>query len=181
MRLTRLGAKFLRIGATGFGGPMALIGLMHQDFVEGEGAEVSEADFVDGVAIGQMLPGPVAVDCATHLGHRLRGLAGAVVSTLALIAPAFLMMLIIAPLYLRHGSLPQVAGFFAGVAPVVIAVLGFAGWRLGRQFVTDRPSAMIALFVALAAVLQAHPILLIVLAGLLGLVLRGRERQACHE
>jgi hypothetical protein len=69
MRLTDLGARFLRIRSTGFGGPMALLGLMQQQLVE-RSDEVTPDDFADGVAVGQMLPGPVAVGCATFLGHR---------------------------------------------------------------------------------------------------------------
>jgi chromate transporter len=166
-----LGARFLRIGSTGFGGPMALLGLMQQQLVE-RSEEVTPDEFAEGVAVGQMLPGPVAVGCATFLGYRLRGIPGAIVTTGALILPSFLLMLIIAPLYLQHGRLPVVSGFFLGVAPAVIAVIAFAGWRLGKSFITDWRSAVIAVAVAAAAILQAHPILLILLGGVLGLILR---------
>jgi len=171
MRLTELGGRFLRIGSTGFGGPMALLGLMQQQLVE-RSDEVTQDDFADGVAVGQMLPGPVAVGCATFLGYRLRGLPGAIITTGALILPSFLLMLIIAPLYLKHGRIPAVSGFFLGVAPAVIAIIAFAGWRLGKSFITDWRSAIIGVLAAAAALLHAHPVLLILLGGFLGLVLR---------
>lgn len=173
MKLPELARRFLRIGATGFGGPMALLGLMQQHVIDG--AEITNDDFADGMAVGQMLPGPMAVNCAGFLGYRVRGLAGALVSTGTLILPSFLLMLIIAPLYLRYGMVPQVSGFFFGVAPAVIAVIVFAGWRLGRQFIKDIPSAIIAVAVAAAALLKAPPVLLILLGGLLGLVFRFRR------
>lgn len=178
MRLSQLARRFLRIGATGFGGPMALLGLMQQHVVDGE--EITNEDLADGTAIGQMLPGPIAVGCATFLGYRVRGVPGAIVSTAALILPSFLLMLIIAPLYLAYGQrVPQVTGFFLGVAPAVIAVIVFAGWRLGKQFVKDAPSGAIAAAVLAAAIFaHAHPILLILLGGVLGLVVRPRQKPA---
>ena len=172
-----MAAAFLRIGATGFGGPMALIGLMHRRLVEKSG-EVSEEDFAEGVAIGQVLPGPVAVDCATHIGYRLRGIPGAVVSTGALILPAFALMLVLAPLYLKHGHMPQIGGFFQGVGPAVVAVMLAAAWRLGGRFVTDWRTACIAVAVGAGAVVGAHPILLILAAGLLGVLI---SRPAAKE
>jgi len=174
MRLHTLAAKFLRIGATGFGGPMALIGLMQQQLAQDDGP-VSPDEFAEGVAIGQMLPGPVAVDCATHIGYRLRGLVGSLISTGALLLPAFALMLVAAPLYLRYGQLPQVAGFFKGVGPAVVAVIMAAAWRLGRKFIIDKAAAFITLVVAAGAIGGVNPILLILAAGLLGIALRGHK------
>jgi len=175
MRLSTLAAEFLRIGATGFGGPMALIGLMQRRLVKEDGG-VDAEDLAEGVAIGQMLPGPVAVDCATHIGYRVRGLLGAAVSTGALILPAFALMLVIAPLYLRYGRVPQVEGFFSGVAPAVVAVILAAAWRLGRKFITDSGAAVIGGLVLVGGLMRVSPILLIVAAGLLGVLIRGRTR-----
>ena len=174
MKLTTIAAKFLRIGATGFGGPMALMGLMEHHLVENS-TEVSAEDFAEGVAVGQILPGPVAVDCATHIGYRLRGLPGAVISTGAIVFPAFALMLIVTPLYLRHGELPQVAGFFRGVGPAVVAVIIAAAWRLGRKFIADSRAAFIAIAVGIGAISGANAILLIVGAGILGIIVGGER------
>ncbi len=180
MTLRKLAAKFLRIGATGFGGPMALIGLMQHHLVEKSG-DVSSDDFAEGVAIGQVLPGPVAVDCATHIGYRLRGLPGAIVSTGSIVLPAFLLMLVVTPLYLKHGQLPQVAGFFKGVGPAVVAVIIAAAWRMGKKFIVDAAAAVIAIAVAVGALMKVNPILLIVAAGILGALVRGRGKEAEGE
>ena len=180
MRLWTLATKFLRIGATGFGGPMALIGLMQHHLVENADG-VNAEDFADGVALGQILPGPVAVDCATHLGYRLRGMVGAIVSTGAIVLPAFVLMLILTPLYFHYGHLPLMAGFFKGVGPAVVAVILAAAWRLGRQFVVDVGSAAIAVVVGAGALLGVNPILLIVIAGLLGLLIRRDRGEASDE
>lgn len=171
MKLTTLATHFLRMGATGFGGAMVLIGLMQRDLVEKEKVVTPEL-FGEGVAVGQILPGPVAVNCAGYLGFRLRGILGAVVTVTALILPPFLLMLVLTPLYLKHGTVPQVAGFFKGVAPAVVAVILATGWRMGSKFVANRAAAFIAVLVGAGAVLKASPLLLVIGAGVLGMLFR---------
>jgi len=176
MRLTRLAARFLRIGAMGFGGPMALIGLMQSRLVEQEQA-VSPDEFATGVAVGQILPGPVAVDCATHIGYRLRGFAGACVSTGALILPPFVLMLVLAPLYLRYGQIPQVGGFFKGVGPAIIAVIIMAGYNMVIKLRLNVAATAIAVLAAAGVICAVNPIILILLAGLAGMVAQGLRRR----
>lgn len=169
MRLRSMAVTFLHIGATGFGGPMALVGLMHRRLVE-TGA-VSEETFSEGLALGQMLPGPVAVGCATYLGYRLHGVLGATVAAGCLLLPAFLLMLALSPLYLRFGTVPQVGGFFRGVAPAVIAVILAAGWRMGRKVLKDWRSLAVATAILVGALLRANPALLVIAGGALGMLL----------
>ncbi|NPV46289.1 MAG: chromate transporter [Armatimonadetes bacterium] len=175
MRLRTLALKFLKIGATGFGGPMALIGMMHRDLVET--GEVSEETFSEGVALGQMLPGPVALGCATYLGYKLRGALGATVSAGALLLPPFALMLVLSPLYLHYGTVPQVGGFFKGVGPAVIAIIIATGWRMGRKSITSYRGAIVAAAVLVAALLKLHPAILVIGGGLLGMLLAPTPRQ----
>lgn len=174
MSLGEIAKGFLRIGATGFGGPMALLGLIEEQIVR-QSAELTEEDFAEGVALSQMLPGPLAVDCAAYLGYRLRGIGGALLSTGALILPAFLLMLIATPLYLKHGRLPALEGFFFGVAPAVIAVIFWTGFRLGTQFLTNYAAVAIAALVAFAAYRGFSPIWLLIGSGLAGMLWRFRS------
>ena len=94
--------------------------------------------------------------------------------------PAFLLMLVITPLYLKYGRVLQVEGFFWWVRPAVVAVILAAAWRLGKKFVVDWGAAAIAVLVCAGAlasqftVLKLNPILLILIAGILGMVFRGR-------
>ena len=122
----------LRVGATGFGGPMALISMLQQHLVERRGA-VSSDEFSEGVAIGQILPGPIAVDAAIHLGYRLYGWLGAVAGAAGLLLPPFLIMLVLTPLYFHHGQVPEAQGFFMGVRPAVAAAIAAATVRLGKR------------------------------------------------
>jgi chromate transporter len=177
MRLRTLAARFLRVGAMGFGGPMALIGLIHEQVVE-KHHDVSEEEFSTGVALGQILPGPVAIDAAVYLGHRLRGFWGACVTAGSMILPAFLLMLVLTPLYLKYGHVPQVSGFFKGVAPAIIAVILMAGYNMAQKFKFTFGAVLIAIVAGAGMIMKVNPILFILLAGLAGIALRGgRQRE----
>ncbi len=147
-KLSRSGffATMLRVGATGFGGPMALISLLQQHLVERRKA-VSGDEFSEGVAIGQILPGPIAVDAAIHVGYRLYGWLGAVAGAVGLVLPPFLIMLVLTPLYFHYGRVPEAQGFFAGVRPAVAAAIAAAALRLGRRGLKDRRGYAIAAIV----------------------------------
>lgn len=177
MTLRTLAARFLRVGAMGFGGPMALVGLIHEQMVE-KNQDVTEEDFSTGLALGQILPGPVAVDCAIYLGHRLRGLWGACVAAGTMILPPFLLMLVLTPMYLRYGRVPQVSGFFQGVGPAIIAIIIMAGYNMAQKFKFSLGSALIAIVAGAGIVYKVSPVLLILLAGLAGIALRGGRRGA---
>jgi len=176
MRLTTLGAKFLRIGATGFGGPMALIGLMEQHLIK-ESGELTPEDLADGIALGQTLPGPVAVGCACYLGYRVRGVPGALVSVSCLILPAFLLLLALSPLYFDYGSVPEAKAFFRGVGPAVVAVIVVAAWRLSKKFVGDIRAGIVAGLACAGIVFRANPVLIILGAGLVGLLVGGARKR----
>ncbi len=176
MSLWRLMVHFLRLGATGFGGPMALIGLMQERLVEKEEA-ISAEEFSQGVALGQVLPGSITVGCASHIGYRLRGIRGAIVATGSIVGPAFVAMLILTPLYLRYGEVSQVHGFFRGMGAAVVAVIAAACLRLGQESLRDVVPVLIAVGALVGVLVQVQPILLILAAGVIGIVLLRPRRQ----
>ncbi|NCO35542.1 MAG: hypothetical protein AUJ92_21340 [Armatimonadetes bacterium CG2_30_59_28] len=169
---TDLANVFLRIGSTGFGGMAALLAMVHEQVVERR-KWISDEEFAEATAIGQVLPGPIVVDAVTHIGYRLRRWTGAVVSASALILPAFLLMLALTPLYLHFGDVPRMQGVFLGIGAVVPALIAAAGWRIGRSTCTSARSIviMVAAFVLLAFY-RVDPILIVLASGLAGLVLR---------
>ena len=161
----------LRVGATGFGGPMALIGMLQDHFVERRKAVTPEV-FSEGVAIGQVLPGPIAVDAAIHMGYRLWGWLGAMAGAVGLVLPPFLLMLVITPLYFHFGNqVHEVQGFFAGVRPAVVAVIAAAALRMGKKGLKGGREYIIAAVIFAGMLLRANAILLVVLSALLGLLL----------
>lgn len=183
MSLRRIFVQFLAVGSTAFGGPLALIGLMQERLVERQ-RMVSSEDLAESVAVGQVLPGPVAVNAATSVGYRLRGVAGALTATAGVVLPAFLIMLVLSPLYIAYGEVPQAEAFFRGTRAAVVAVVLAACFRMSKKMLKNRPHYAIAgLVFALAVLCRVGPLakwtgprvpveaLLVVVAGVLGIVL----------
>jgi chromate transporter len=125
---------FLRLGATGFGGPIALVGRMESDLVEGRGW-FSAAEFARGLALAQVAPGPLAAQLAMYLGWLRGGVPGATAVGLAFVAPSFLIVLGIAVAYTSMGALPWMRDAFYGVGAAVIAILTRSAFRLVRRTV----------------------------------------------
>ena len=105
---------FLRLGTFGFGGPIALVGYMQTDLVQSR-RWISEQDYVEGLALAQLAPGPLAAQLAIYLGWVRAGVLGATLVSIAFISPSFLMVLALSALYLSFGGLPWMQGaFFSG-------------------------------------------------------------------
>src|SRR4249920_2218375 len=102
---------FLRLGTLGFGGPIALAGYMQRDLVE-KRRWISKQDYVEGLALAQLAPGPLAAQLAMYLGWVRAGVPGATLVAVAFILPSFLMVLGLAALYVEFGGLLWMRGAF---------------------------------------------------------------------
>jgi chromate transporter len=138
---------FLRIGSTAFGGFMALIAVVQNHVVERR-KWLAHEDMLDGVSLATVLPGPVAVNTVAYVGYRLRGVPGALVCTIAVILPAFILMLALSVAYLSWGQLPVVSKLFMGFIPAVTAIILVAAWNMGRKAIKGASEALIALVAA---------------------------------
>jgi len=169
--LLEMGKVLLKVGATGFGGAMPVLALVHTDYVE-KRHWVSQEEFDEAVMVGQIMPGPIAVDAITHIGYRLRGWPGALVSVIAFILPPFLLMLALTLAYVRYGGVPQVAGIFKGLGAGVVAIIAATAWRMGKPHLrtVKTASLMVAALLALL-LLKVNVVLLVLLAGLTGIAL----------
>jgi chromate transporter len=125
---------FVRLGSTGFGGPIALVGYLEREFVERRGW-VSREEFSDGLALSQLAPGPLAAQLAIYLGWTCGGVRGATLGGLAFIAPSFLMVLAISAAYVRFGGLPWLQAMFYGIGAAVIAIIARSAIKLVRTAV----------------------------------------------
>src|SRR5438445_4404433 len=130
--MLRLFFYFLRLGSSGFGGPIALCGYMHRDLVVERGW-YSEAEYQQGLAIAQTMPGPLAAQLAMWLGFLERRALGALAVTIPFVVPPFLIVTGVAVVYARYQGLSQVADVFYGVGPVVMAIIAIAAWKLARS------------------------------------------------
>jgi chromate transporter len=175
--LAGLAGYFLRLGATGFGGPIALVGLMQRDLVEERGWFTAE-EYREGLALAQLAPGPLAAQLAMYLGWARGGAAGAAVVGLAFVLPSFLMVLALAAAYLRFGGLGWMQGAFYGVAAAVVAVIARSAVKLTR-LTLGRDRLLWSLFAAAAAVTawtESEVVWLFLGAGLLTMMVRARPR-----
>jgi chromate transporter len=135
---------FLRLGTFGFGGPIALAGYMQRDLVE-DRRWFSRQDYLEGLALSQLSPGPLAAQLAKYLGWVRAGIPGATLVAAAFIGPSFLMVLAISWLYVRFGGLPWIQALFYGIGAAVIAIIARSAYKLARATVGKNP-VLIALF-----------------------------------
>lgn len=162
---------FLVLGATGFGGPVALANYMRRDLVEQRGW-LDETAYERGLAIATACPGPMAYQLGVYCGYVAHGVPGALVVAVAFALPPFTIVVAIAALYQRFAGAGVVRGLFYGIGPVVVALILRAGWHLGRKTL-KRDYLAWAVAVAAGAVtiaLQRELIWLFLAAGVLGIV-----------
>lgn len=160
---------FLRLGALGFGGPVALCGQMERELVQ-EKHWVSQEEMRDAIAVSQSLPGPLAIQVGIFLSYMRGGFWGAWAGGAAFILPNFLFVSALAALYVHFGGLKWMTAVFYGVSPVVIALILHSCWRLAKLGMRDWLQGTIAAacFVV-TVVLKAEVALLFVAAGVIGI------------
>src|SRR5437762_7783263 len=130
---------FVRLGTFGFGGPIALAGYMQRDLVE-QRRWISKQDYVEGLALAQLAPGPLAAQLAIYLGWVRAGNLGATLVSAAFILPSFVMVLALSAVYVRFGGLPWMQGMFYGIGAAVIAIIARSVLTLVRMSLgRDRP------------------------------------------
>jgi chromate transporter len=167
--LTDLFLSFLKLGSTAFGGP-AMIPYIGRMAVE-KRMWLDEGTFRDGVALCQTIPGATAMQVSAYVGFRARGLAGAAASFIGFGLPAFLLMAGLSAFYVRSHTLPPVAAAFQGLQTIVVAIVANATLSFGKTSLKGLRDGMIAIVAAGMFGLRVSPILVIILAALLGLVI----------
>ncbi len=159
---------FLKIGALIFGGGFAAIPFIEREVVTGRGWLTSKA-FIDGVAISQITPGPVAI-LATFVGYGVGGILGSFVATISVFLPSFLMLFFLIKVYERVKENFYVKSFLSGVKPGIVGVILFAAFSLGRASIVDIRSIIVAV-IAFISLWQIEPVFIILGLGVLGIIL----------
>ena len=179
MILLQLFWNFLVIGAVSFGGGYGMISLVRET-VLGHGW-LTESEFLSFIAVSESTPGPLAVNMATFIGASQAGLAGSFAATVGVVLPSFLIILLVARFYAAFRSSAIVSGAMGGLRPAVIGMIGAAVVSVGQTVflpeglaaVTAYPLVCSLAIFALMAVLthkKLHPIVIILLSALLGIV-----------
>ena len=177
--LWQLTAYFLKLGTIGFGGPVALVGYMQRDLVERH-QWIDDEEYKLGLALAQIMPGPLAAQLAIAIGYFAHGVLGATLVGLAFVLPSFLMVLALSMLYVAFGGLWWMQAVFYGVSAAVIGIIAIAAYKLARK-VNGRDPLLWGIFAVLfvvTAVAQAELAEFFLLAGLLVLS-SGRRRGGC--
>ncbi len=168
---------FLRLGSFGFGGPIALAGHMERDLVE-ERQWISKQDYVEGLAFSQLSPGPLAAQLAMYLGWVRAGRVGATLAGTLFILPSFLIVLVLAALYVHFGQLTWIQGIFYGIGAAVSAIIARSAWKLLRVTL-GKDWLLWGLFGALAittAWAESEIVWLFVLCGFVALFVKAPPR-----
>ena len=140
----------LRLGTFGFGGPVALVGYMHRDLVERR-RWISEQDYKEGLALAQMMPGPLAAQLGIYLGYVHYRVVGATAAGIAFVLPSFLMVVALGWAYAQFGGLSWMQAVFYGVGAAVVGIIAMSAYKLTRKTV-GKDRLLWAIFLVLAVV-----------------------------
>ncbi|MEO7507076.1 MAG: chromate efflux transporter, partial [Pyrinomonadaceae bacterium] len=163
--------SFLQLGLTGFGGGLAALTQIRALTVQ-QRKWFTEREYAETIALAQSLPGSVAGNAATYIGYRLRGIKGAVVSTVGFILPSMIMMIGLAILYRHFRTLPRLNQVFNGFNAALVGVIVVAAWRIGRQTLTKPWQWYVAgLAVIAVSVFGMTPVEMTLASGLIGIVM----------
>ena len=148
--LWQLVRYMLGLGTWGFGGPVALVGYMYRDLVE-KRRWISEADYKEGLALAQLMPGPLAAQLAIYLGYVHFRLLGATLVGVAFVLPSFFMVVAIGAAYVAYGGIGWMQAVFYGVGAAVIGIIAMSAYKLTTKNI-GRDKLLWAIFLVSAAI-----------------------------
>lgn len=171
--LQQLVHYFLKLGALGFGGPVALVGYMHRDLVENR-KWFSESEYREGLTLAQLMPGPLAAQLAIYIGFVHYGVLGATLAGVAFVLPSFLMVLALGWVYFAYGGIQWMQAAFYGIGGAVIGIITLSAWKLTSKAIgKDKLLWFIFLCSALMTIVtESESVLLFLGAGFLTLAFR---------
>jgi len=172
---------FLKLGTTGFGGPVALVGYMHRDLVENK-KWINDSDFKEGLALAQLAPGPLAAQLGIYIGFVHFGILGATVAGLAFVLPSFLMVVLLGMVYQAFGGLPWMQAIFYGISAAVIGIIVMSSYKLTAKSISkfEIPAiksnwllwAFYITAIILTAVTQQEELLLFIALGFIYMIVK---------
>jgi chromate transporter len=173
--LTEVASLFLKLGFTAFGGPAAHIGIMHDEVVVRR-KWLTDEEFLDLLGATNLIPGPNSTEMAIHIGYRRAGFFGLLASGFCFIAPATLIVLVLAWLYVQYGTTPQLEWLMYGIKPVVIAIIAQALWMLGSKAFKNKLGILAGAAVFILYFLGFNEIALLFAGGLIVMLIVNIQR-----
>jgi chromate transporter len=185
--LLQLALYFLKLGTTGFGGPVALVNYMHRDLVE-QRKWITDEDYKEGLALAQLAPGPLAAQLGIYLGFVHFRVIGATIAGLAFVLPSFIMVVLLGIAYKAFGGLPWMSSIFYGVNAAVIGIIIMSSYKLTIKSIgkfnleSFKKNYLLWLFFIVAAIItavtQQEKLLLFILAGIIYMLVKAPPRLA---
>ncbi|MEM7036175.1 MAG: chromate efflux transporter [Bacteroidota bacterium] len=167
--LPEIARLFFRLGWTAFGGPAAHTAMMEDEIVERR-KWMDRQHFLDLMGATNLIPGPNSTELALHCGLHRGGWKGLVVAGLCFLFPAILLTGTLAWLYVEYGTLPEIAPFFVGIKPAVLALILGAVYKLGKKALKGWELGVIGASVVVVALLGVNEILAILGGGFVGMI-----------
>ena len=173
--LWELFLTFAKIGVMTFGGGMAMLPILEREIVQNKNWVTDEA-ITDYYALGQCTPGIIAVNTATFIGQKKKGVLGGIAATLGVVFPSLIIITVLAGLITNFAHLAWVQNAFAGIQVCVCVLIFNATVKLLKKSVVDKPTAAIFLAVLVgSAVMDVSPVWFILAAAVLGILLKNWE------
>lgn len=161
---------FFKIGAFTLGGGYAMLPIIQKEVVEKK-KWIGETEFLDMVAISQSAPVPLAVNISAFVGQKMKGLVGLITSTLGAILPSFIIIILVASVFLGIENSPVVQRVFQGIRPAVVALIAVPVISMGKTAKVNKKNFIIPLLAAvLVAVFKITPIYVILGAAAIGII-----------
>jgi len=183
--LRQLIAYFFKLGYSGFGGPVALVGYMHRDLVE-KRKWISEEEYKEGLALAQLAPGPLAAQLGIYLGFVHYRILGATLAGIAFVLPSFMMVVVLGMAYKLFGGLPWMQAVFYGVGAAVIGIIAMSSYKLTVKSVSKlkgkaiRANWLLWVFyltgLVVTVLTRSEQVLLFILAGLIYMAVKAPPR-----
>ena len=158
---------FLKQGAVGFGGGMAVIALLERELVQRRKV-MDQEEFLHGVALGQIL-GPFAVNTSFFVGYRLFGIMGGFACAMAFLTPSVALVILLSWLYFSFHTIPALQTALLGLGPVVIALILSAAWSMGRKIVRSWPAGLLVVLALTLALFKVNSLLALMAGAAVGL------------
>ncbi len=170
MTLLKIFWAFAKVGTFGYGGGPSMIPLVEEEVVNRH-HWLPMKEFIDALAMGNALPGPIAVKMSGYVGFKIDGLPGAIAGAIGIMLPSLILMLVLASLFFKYKDMPQVQASLKAVRPAVVALLAIVVYDMWPHSVTSwhAGTIMVATF-AIIAFFNVHPAYAIGAAALLGLL-----------
>ena len=170
-RLLDIFLIFLKLGTFTFGGGFAMIPLIEEEVVHKK-KWADQQEIIDVFAVAQSIPGAIAINSATFIGYKIAGRKGAIVATIGVVIPSVFIITLIASVFSRFQDNEIVQAAFLGIRSCVVALILSATLSMGKKVVIDKLTLILTILTVVSILaLNVHPIITIIVGGLIGLII----------